>query len=109
MTIKEKIKLLIPDLPIPIYYLKRPDEERNCIVYTYTETPALVGDMKELGTKYTILFNLYCADNVEDTKELIKIALKQHGFKKKIILGTILENNALYNTAMQYYIGLKSN
>lgn len=109
MEIGDKIKELSSDLNIPIYYIKRPQEVTNCIIYTYTEVPTLTGDMLELGTKYTILFNVYCKSDIEKTKRKIKQVLEQHGFKKKIILGTILEENNIYNTAMQYTISLKSN
>lgn len=109
MEIGDKIKELSSDLNIPIYYIKRPQGATNCIIYTYIETPALTGDMLELGTRYTILFNVYCKSDIEKTKKKVKQVLEQHGFKKKIILGTILEENDIYNTAMQYTISLKSN
>lgn len=109
MEIGDKIKELSSDLNIPIYYIKRPQGATNCIIYTYTEVPGLIGDMLELGTRYTILFNVYCKSDIEKTKKQVKKVLEQYGFKKKIILGTILEDNGIYNTAMQYTISLKSN
>ena len=109
MEIGDKIKELSSDLNIPIYYIKRPQGATNCIIYTYTEVPSLIGDMLELGTRYTILFNIYCKSDIEKTKKQVKKVLEQCGFKKKIILGTIVEENDIYNTAMQYTISLKSN
>ncbi|CAG9702597.1 conserved hypothetical protein [Clostridium neonatale] len=109
MEIGDKIRELSSDLNIPIYYIKRPQGATNCIIYTYTEIPTLTGDMLELGTRYTILFNVYCKSDIEKTRKNVKQVLEQHGFKKKIILGTILEENDIYNTAMQYTISLKSN
>lgn len=108
MTIGEKIKELKGDLEIECYYISRPSNISTCLVYTYTEVPSLIGDMEEIGTRYTILFNLYCTKNVEKTKELVKKTLAEHGFKKKNIIGTIKENN-VYNTALQYTISLKNN
>lgn len=107
MEIGDKIKELSSDLNIPIYYIKRPQGNNDCIIYTYTEVPKLIGDMIELGTKYTILFNVYCKSDIEKTKKQVKKVLEQHGFKKKIILGTIVEENDIYNTAFQYTISLK--
>lgn len=109
MEIGDKIKELSSDLNIPIYYIKRPQGATNCIIYTYTEVPSLIGDMLELGTRYTILFNVYSKADIEKTKKQVKQVLEQHGFKKKLILGTILEDNGIYNTAFQYTITLKSN
>ena len=109
MEIGDKIRELSSDLNIPIYYIKRPQGATNCIIYTYTEIPTLTGDMLELGTRYTILFNVYCKSDIEKTRKNVNQVLEQHGFKKKIILGTILEENDIYNTAMQYTISLKSN
>lgn len=108
MEIGDKIKELSSDLNIPIYYIKRPQGNNDCIIYTYTEVPKLIGDMIELGTKYTILFNIYCKSDIEKTKKQVKQVLEQHGFKKKLILGTILEDNGVYNTAFQYSISLKN-
>lgn len=108
MTISDKIKEMAKDLTIPCYYIKRAQGSNECIVYTYTEAPCLTGDMNELRTRYTLLFNVYCKSNVEKTKYLVKEALEKHGFKKKIILGTVLEDNNIYNTAMQYTISLKN-
>lgn len=108
MSIHEIIKQLSEDIEIECYYIKRPADNKNCIVYTYTEVPNLIGDMKELRTKYIVLFNVYCESNVEKTKTLVKEALQYNGFKKKIIPGTVLEANNIYNTAMQYTISLKN-
>lgn len=108
MTIGEKIKELKGDLSIDCYFITRPENKTNCIVYTYTEVPDIIGDMKEIGTRYTILFNLYCTNKVEETKELVKKALADHGFKKKNIIGTVKEND-VFNTALQYTISLKNN
>ncbi len=107
MTIGEKIKETFRDFNIPCYYIKRPQGSNNCIVYTYTESPSLIGDCKELGTKYTILFNLYCKSSVEINKSNLKRLLQDNGFIKKNIFGTILEDNEMYNTAFQYTISLK--
>ena len=107
MTISEKIEEMAENLNIPCYFIKRPEENEDCIVYTYTEVPSLIGDNKEYGTKYTVLFNLYCKENIEDNKKQLKNALESHGFLKKMILGTILEKNEMYNTAFQYIINLK--
>lgn len=109
MELSEMIKQISLDINIPCFYLKRPADYNNCIVYTYTEVPGLMGDMKELGTKFTILFNLYCESDVEDTKQLVKKTLELYNFKKKIITGTLIEKNNIYNTAFQYTITLKSN
>lgn len=108
MEIGDKIKELSNDLDIPIYYIKRPQGNNDCIIYTYTEVPKLIGDMIELGTRYTILFNVYCKSDIEKTKKKVKQVLEQHGFKKKLILGTVLEDNNIYNTAFQYSISLKN-
>ena len=107
MTIGEKIKELKEDLEIECYYISRPSNISTCLVYTYTEVPNLIGDMEEIGTRYTILFNLYCVKEIEKTKDLIKKALVNHGFKKKNIIGPIKEDG-VYNTAMQYTISLKN-
>ena len=108
MDISEKIEELKNDLPLPCFYIKRQKKVNECIVYTYTEIPTLIGDCKELGTKYTVLFNIYCIEHVEKIKKEVKAALEKHGFMKKIIPGTVLEENGSYNTAMQYTISLKS-
>ncbi|WP_252242939.1 hypothetical protein [Clostridium sp. ZS2] len=106
MNIGDKITELSKELTIPCYYIKRPEDINKCIVYTYIEMPNLIADNKELTAQYTILFNIYCTSNVEKTKNIIKEALEKHGFKKKIIVGTVLEENNIYNTAMQYTISL---
>ncbi len=96
------------DFKLPFYYIKRPNSITECIVYTYIENPALIADMEEKATKYTILFNIYCTKEIEKNKKLVKDLLTRNGFKKKIIVGTILEENNSYNTAMQYIISIKN-
>lgn len=109
MDINNKIKELKGDLPLPCFYIKRQKDIEECIVYTYIEVPNLVGDCRELGTKYTVLFNVYSKQhNVEKTKKEVKLTLEKHGFIKKMIPGTVVLENGLFNTAMQYIISLKN-
>lgn len=96
----------LKDIGLPCYFLKRNDETSECIVYNYIEMPNGYGDMKESSTKYTILLNLYCKTKIEINKKKVKEAMLNAGFKKITIAGTVLEQNSLYNTALQFKIAL---
>ncbi|MGN2369380.1 hypothetical protein ACTFJW_04880 [Clostridium cagae] len=109
MGIGDLLKQSLKELSLPSYYLKRPSNSSECVVYTYIETPKLYGDNEELASKYTILLNVYCKNKIETNKKNIIQAMLKNGFKKKIILQTQIEENELYNTAMQFSIALKNN
>ncbi len=109
MDIGDKIKQSLKDIGLPSYYLKRQNDTNNeCVVYSYVETPKMYGDNEEIASKYTILLNVYCKNKIETNKKNVIRAMLKNGFKKKIILQTILEENELYNTAMQFTIALKN-
>ncbi|MFT8349469.1 hypothetical protein [Clostridium saccharoperbutylacetonicum] len=106
MEISDLIKNALKDVGLPVYFLKRNDETSECIIYNYIETPNGYGDMKESSTKYTVLLNLYCKTKIEANKKKVKNAMLNAGFKKITIAGTVLEQNSLYNTALQFKIAL---
>ena len=105
MTINEKIEEALKDIKLPKNYLKRKKDETECIVYNYIENPLGYGDMKEFSTKYTVLINLYTKGNVEKNRKLVKKAMLDSGFKKIVIPSPVC-TNGVYNTAMQFKIGL---
>ncbi|SFC15115.1 hypothetical protein [Clostridium uliginosum] len=109
MEIGDLLKQSLKDLTLPSYYLKRPNDTKECIVYTYIETPSMYGDNKELASKYTILLNVYTVQSkIEKTKKNVKDVILNSGFKKKIILQPVQEKNEIYNIAMQFTIALKN-
>ncbi|MBY7006798.1 hypothetical protein FDA25_02555 [Clostridium botulinum] len=108
MDIGDLLKQSLKDIGLPSYYLKRPSDTNECVIYNYIETPKLYGDNVELASKYTVLLNVYCKNKIETNKKNVIRAMLKNGFKKKIILQTILEENELYNTAMQFIIALKN-
>jgi hypothetical protein len=106
VEIGDLIKNALKDIGLPCYFLKRQSEIEECIVYNYLENANSYGDMKEMSTKYTVLLNVYTKSKIETTKKKVKDAMLNVGFKKVIIVGTIQEQNSLYNTAMQFKIAL---
>ncbi|WP_242862325.1 hypothetical protein [Clostridium botulinum] len=106
MKIGDLIKSALKDIELPIYFIKRENETEECIVYNYLETPNSYGDMKEVSTKYTVLLNVYSISKVEYTKEKIKKYMLKAGFKKIVIPKTVESQNGIYNTAMQFKIGV---
>ncbi|MBN1067175.1 hypothetical protein DVW02_04140 [Clostridium botulinum] len=108
MGIGDVLKQSLKDVGLPSYYIKRENNISECIVYTYIETPKMYGDNEELASKYTVLLNIYCKNKTEINKKNAIQSMLKNGFKKKIILQTIVEDNGLYNTAMQFSIVLKN-
>lgn len=106
MEIGDLIKNALKDIGLPCTFLKRSDETSECIIYNYIETPNSYGDMKESSTKYVVLLNLYCKTKIEANKKKVKNAMANVGFKKITIAGTALEQNGLYNTALQFKIAM---
>lgn len=105
MTINEKIKEALKDISLSKHYLKRKDNEVNCIVYNYIEKPLQYGDLKEFGTQYTVLLNLYTTQKVEENRNEVKNAMLSNGFKKVVIPAPVYVNG-IYNIAMQFKIAL---
>lgn len=106
MEIGDLIKNALQNTGLPCYFLKKLDETSEGIVYNYIEMPLAYGDMRESSTKYTILLNLYTKSKIELTKKIVKNAMLDAGFKKSIIVGTVQEQNSLYNTAMTFKIAM---
>ncbi len=106
MEIGTLIQNALSNVGLPNFYIKREDETKECIVYNYIETPNSYGDMKESSTKYTVLLNVYCKTKIEATKKKVKEDMLNSGFKKVVIPNAVLEKNAIYNTAMQFKIGI---
>lgn len=106
MSITNLIEDALKNVQLPSYYLERFDSTEEAIVYSYIETPSQYGDLKETATKYIVLLNVYCKSKIEIRKKYIKDAMLEYGFKKVTILGTKKEKNDMYNTAMQFKIGV---
>lgn len=70
---------------IPCFYLKRPTDNYNCIVYTYKEYLGAISDNDEENIKYDIYLNLIVQDNIKVNVNKIKEVLKEEKFKKVII------------------------
>ena len=79
------IKTLKP-CGIPIYFVTRGENKKECIVFNVLETPGEFSDNREELTEYTILLNIYVKSNryvefVENIKETMAAA----GFIKKVV------------------------
>lgn len=109
MTINESIRNALSDVGMPSYYVTRGSNKAPCIVYNYTEIPHYFADNEEKASKYTVLLNVYCLENIEVTKKLVIDKMVLNGFLKKSVLSTMLEDTGYFNTPIQFSISLRGN
>lgn len=102
------IRVLEAETGLAVYNLERPEEEKNCIVYNYSEDTFSDSDDEEDIIKYVLYINLYCENGLNAKKKLIKKALKDAGFSKNYIPPANLSDElGLINQAFNYtYIEL---
>lgn len=106
MTINELIVDALKDIKLPNHFSIKPDDEQECIVYTYIEQPCTFSDNEEDLTKYIVLINLYCLTNITKNIKLIKDSMNLNGFKRVTVKGPVREKDNVFNTAIQFLICL---
>ena len=100
---EDKLINCLEALGITVYNLQRPEEERECIVYNYSEDTFSTSDNIEDITKYVIYLNLYCDTGLNNWKKKIKKALESNGFSKMYIPPANFKDEAgLINQAFNY-------
>lgn len=108
MSINNKIKEALKTLSIPSYFITRAENPAPCIVYTYIEHPKYFSDNTEKATQYTVLLNVYCISDVENTKKNVIATMKNNGFMKTTVQATMLDDSGFFNTPIQFKICLRS-
>ena len=73
--ITKKIKTALDEVGIPCYFITRGNNPAPCVVYNYNEKPKFFADNEEKAIQYTVLLNLYCNNNIENTKKLVYLLL----------------------------------
>lgn len=106
--ITKKIKTALDEVGIPCYFITRGNNPAPCVVYNYNEKPKFFADNEEKAIQYTVLLNLYCNNNIENTKKLVLEVMQKYGFIKTAVQSTILDGSGFFNTPIQFKICLRS-
>lgn len=106
--ITKKIKTALDEVGIPCYFITRGNNPAPCVVYNYNEKPKFFADNEEKAIQYTVLLNLYCNNNIENTKKLVLEVMQKYGFIKTAVQSTILDGSGFFNTPIQLKICLRS-
>lgn len=93
-------------LPFKCYLTHRLNNDCNCMVYDFLESPNSLCDDEEELTTYTIIIRLYGnANEIIERKNLLKKLLKENDFKKVTIPAQIYDKDLkIYQQALQYTI-----
>ena len=106
--ITKKIKTALDEVGIPCYFITRGNNPAPCVVYNYNEKPKFFADNEEKAIQNTLLLNLYCNNNIENTKKLVLEVMQKYGFNKTAVQSTILDGSGFFNTPIQLKICLRS-
>lgn len=97
------IKAALNSINIENFYITKADFKGECVVYNYISAPAGYADNRKQGNKYTILLNVYSISRVEETKAKVIKAMNKFGIKGGAAGKTLLEENGIFNTSIQFY------
>ena len=106
---KKLIEDALKETGLDYYYLKRPKNVFPCLVYQYNELPNALGDNTEECTRYDVYINLIIKNNLTETTEKVKEAMKKHRFMKVIINAPIMFDELDYYQITFNYTKSKSN
>lgn len=97
-----KIKEVLNSIGIKSFFITKEAFNGECVVYNYTSKSLYYADNIEKAREYTILLNVYSVNDIEKTKEKIRKAMFEHGFKGGVMQKTLKENTGLFNTPILF-------
>lgn len=97
------IKAALESISMENFYITKADHKGECVVYNYISAPFGYADNRKQGNKYTILLNVYSVSKVEETKAKVIKAMNDFGIRGGEAGKTLLEENGIFNTPIQFY------
>lgn len=101
LFIEESLK----NISLVPYYLYRPSEIQNCIVYSYTYKSALESDNEVKAWEYSVLLNVFVDEqqDISAVRDAVIKAMQSNGFKLQPV-PTPQRDKSLINIALRFKI-----
>ncbi|MEN8079189.1 hypothetical protein ABFP60_19690 [Clostridioides difficile] len=94
---------ILRGMGIPSYYLKRPQDIEECIIYSFNEYKGHMADNTEETIKYDCYFNIIIKSNISNTINKMKSILESNGFRKVVINSPMItEGVDFYQITMNF-------